>query len=115
MNTRTITEEETGVNKKSNIDIFLLVSATLFAIICIASAFLYFESRNLSASIEINKSDIINYTNSIEKIRSDKNIIAAELVANNKSEIVRNIKANEAQVYIKELQDIAKKYKMIFS
>lgn len=116
MNPREQDKQEIDVSKKkSNIDIFLVLSGTLFASICAASAFLFFENSSLSRAIEAGKNDITNYTIGIEKIKSDKNIIAAELVANNKSEILATIKKSEAQTYIKELEDISKKYKMMFS
>lgn len=113
---RTATEQESQIpDRKPTQGAFLMLSATLFAIICAISAFLFFENMRLSASIEANKNEIAEYTSSIEKIKGDKKVIAAELVANNKSEIENTIKASEVQRYIDELLGVSKKYKMIFS
>lgn len=108
-------QEQGGWDKKSSPDILLMLSATLFAIIFIISTFLFFDNKILSSSIEANKTEIIQYTASIEKIKSDKKIIAAELVTNNKSDILGTIKVSEVQNYINELQNVSRKYKMIFS
>ncbi|MDD5376699.1 MAG: hypothetical protein PHH16_01140 [Candidatus Gracilibacteria bacterium] len=111
----TMEQESKTPDKKSSKNTILVLSTTLFAIVCAISAFLFFENMRLSASIEANKNEIAEYTSSIEKIKSDKKVIAAELVANNKSDILGTIKASEAQRYIEELLNISKKYKMIFS
>lgn len=114
----TITTEkmdQQNTDKKSGPGAPLILSVILFAIVCAISAFLFFENMRFSDSIEANKNDIATYTSNIEKIQSDRKNIAAELVSNNKSEILATIKANEAQVYITELLNISKKYKMIFS
>lgn len=87
----------------------------LFAIVCAISAFLFFENMKLSASIEANRNETAKYADSIEKIKSDKKNIAAELVANNKSEIRNTIKTSEVQRYIDELVNVSRKYKMLFS
>lgn len=113
---KTMTEQELKVpEEKSTHNIFFILSITLFTIVCTISTFLFLQNSNLSSSIEASRNEITEYTNSIEKIKSDKKIIAAELIADNKSEILRTIKASEAQLYISELLDISKKYKMIFS
>lgn len=112
---KTMEQESQASDKKSSQGAFLMLSVTLFAIVCAISAFLFFENMKLSASIEANKNEIAEYTSSIEKIKSDRKVIAAELVANNKSEIQRAIKASEVQRYIDELLGVSKKYKMIFS
>lgn len=109
------TIEQKDLDKKSRLDALLILSATLFAIVCAISAFLFFENMRLSSSIEANKNEIAHYIRSIEKIKSDKKIIAAELVTGNKSAIQNAIKVSEVQTYINELQSISKKYKMIFS
>jgi hypothetical protein len=77
--------------------------------------FFYFKNDQLAASIAANKAQILSYEQSIEKIQSNKKIIAAELVANNKPGILMAIKASAVQNYINELQDISKKYKLMFS
>lgn len=102
-------------DKQSTQSILLITSTILLTVVCIISAFFFFENMRLSSSIERTKTDIIQYTNSIEKIKSDKKVIAAELVANNKSTILNTIKMNEAQTYISELMSVSKKYKMIFN
>ena len=102
-------------SKKYNPWVFLTFSAILFIAISIISTVFFFKNSSLSKSIVANNEDIVQYNNSIEKIKSDKNNIRAELTINNKSEILATIKANEAQSYIIELHDISKKYKMIFS
>ncbi len=94
---------------------FLILSGSLFALVCALSLFFFFENNSLSRAIDADKAEIAGYTSSIEKIKSDSNIIRAELVANNKSELVSMIKRSEAQRYITELRDIGMKYKMMFS
>lgn len=113
MTTTELPQEE--LNKKQKKDIFLIFSVILFSIICAISAFLFFENMMLTSSIEANKAETVNYVNSIEKLKSDKKIIAAELVMNNKTEILDAIKRSEAQSHINELIDISRKYKIIFS
>lgn len=111
----TTDQKEKGQDNKSHPGAFLVLSGVLFATVCAVSAFLFFENMSLSGSIEANKAETLKYTSSIEKIKSDKKNIAAELVANNKSEIISTIKKNEAQKYVKEVLDTAKKYKLMFS
>lgn len=108
-------EEIQEPTKKSSQDVFVILSMVIFAIVCAASAFLFFENIRISSAIESNKSEIAKYENSIEKIKSDKKMIAAELVANNKSEIDKTIQLSAVQKYITELQDVSKKYKMMFT
>ena len=102
-------------DKKSGQNILFVLSVTLFVIVCSVSAFLFFENMRLSSSIEANKNEIATYENSIEKIKSDKKIIAAELVATNRADIATTVKMGEVQKYLSELLDISRKYKMMFS
>lgn len=107
--------EQQRLNKKPNQGTLLVSSVILFSIVCAISAFLFFENMRLSRSIESNQNEVMTYTSSIEKIKSDKKIIAAELVTNNKSAILETIKASEVQRYIDELLMVSKNYKLIFS
>jgi len=104
--------EDAGTNGQNTL---LVLSATLFIIVCIVSTFLFIQNRGLDRSIEANRNDIVTYTNSIEKIKSDKKIVAAELVTANKSEILETIRVNEVQKYITEVLDISRNYKLLFS
>jgi uncharacterized membrane protein len=113
--TESIESQELELDTKKERNAFLIFSTVIFAIICAVSLFLFFENKSLSSSIEANNTEIVNYTNSIEKMKNDKKIMAAELVMSNKSEILNSIKRSEAQTYINELMDISRKYKMIFS
>lgn len=115
MKTMTESTEEQESGKKPGRDTTLVLSVVVFAIVCAISAFLFFENMRLASSIEANKNEVSEYKNSIEKIKGDKKVIAAELVANNRSEILGAIKASEVQTYIDELIGVSKKYKMIFS
>ncbi len=115
MNTTTEQIAQQKSDKQSTQSILLITSATLFAIICAISTFLFFENMRLTSVIEKAQADSSQYTTSIEKIKSDKKVIAAELVTNNKTTILQYIKRSEAQVYITELTNIARKYKMIFT
>ena len=60
--------EDAGTNGQNTL---LVLSATLFIIVCIVSTFLFIQNRGLDRSIEANRNDIVTYTNSIEKIKSD--------------------------------------------
>lgn len=115
MNTTAGSIESKEPGKKANQNTMLVLSATLFAIVCAISAFLFFENMRLASSIEANKNEITEYTNSIRKIQSDRKIIASELVTNNKPTILGAIKTSEVQTYIDQLLSVSKKYKMIFS
>lgn len=115
MNTLAESIGQTETAEKTVRNTGLILSATLFAIVCAVSAFLFFENMRLSSVTEANKNELSEYTNSIAKLRNDKRLIASELVANNKSEILSSIKASEAQIYVDELLRISKKYKMMFS
>ncbi|OIP54539.1 hypothetical protein AUK10_00660 [Candidatus Gracilibacteria bacterium CG2_30_37_12] len=115
MNTTTEQLAQQKSDKQSTQSMLLIASATLFAIICAISTFLFFENMRLTSAIEKAQADSSQYATSIEKIKSDKKIIAAELVTNNKSTILQDIKKNEAQTYISELISIARNYKMIFT
>lgn len=110
-------KEETPkkTEKRSAPDVFVVLSAILFAVVCSISAFLFFENMRLASSIEANKTEVAQYSSSIEKIKSDRKVIAAELVSDNKAEIEKSIRMSEVQKYITELQDISKKYKMMFA
>lgn len=111
----TVEQEQQDTDQKKGPNISLILSAVLFAVVCAISAFLFFENMRLSASIETNRNDIATYVSSINKIKSDEKVIAAELVAANKMSILDTIKTHEAQTYVSELLQISKKYKMIFS
>lgn len=114
MKTQTQTEEN-ALEPTSRPNIFLMLSGALFAIVCAVSLFFFFENSSLARAIDGGKAEIAGYTSSIEKIKSDSNIIRSELVENNKPELVNTIKQGEAQRYVTELQNIAMKYKMMFS
>lgn len=107
--------EENMVEPTSHPNFLLILSSALFAIVCAVTLFFFFENSSLSRAIEANKSESAGYTNSIEKIKSDSNIIRSELVENNMPELVTTIKRGEAQRYVTELQNIGMKYKMMFS
>ncbi|NCP77000.1 hypothetical protein GW819_02880 [Candidatus Gracilibacteria bacterium] len=113
--TESVELEQETEDKKSTPNTFFILSTTLFAIICAVSIFLFFENMSLNASIDANKNEIATYVSSINKIKSDKKVIAAELVTNNKSSILASIQMSDAQKYIDEVLTISRKYKLIFS
>lgn len=115
MNTTTEQIAQEKSNKQSTQSILFIASAGIFLIISILSILLFLENVRLTSGIEKAQVDSAQYLANIEKIKSDKKIIAAELVTNNKSTIVQAIKKSEAQLYISELTNIARKYKMIFT
>ena len=83
------TIEQKDLDKKSRLDVLLILSATLFAIVCAISAFLFFENMRLSSSIEANKNEIVHYISSIEKIKSDKK--ASSLFLKDNHAIMKNL------------------------
>ncbi len=108
-------KEQQTPDDKPAFDIMMVLSAIIFFIVRSISLFLFFASKSLSDSIEVNKNEIATYTSAIEKAKADNVNVRAELILNNKSAILATIEKNQAQTYIAELQNIAKKYKMIFS
>lgn len=102
-------------NKESRSGMFLMLSSILFILICVISLFLFFGNMFMTRTIEANKNEVAEYMSSIEKIKTDSNIVRAELVANNKDALVATIQKNKAQKYITELRNISAKYQMMFS
>jgi len=94
---------------------FLITSGIILAIVLALSTFLFLENNNLSRSIETAKSESERYDESIAKLKSDKKIIAAELVKTNQADIMKNIRAGEVQKYISELIALSRKYKINLS
>lgn len=94
---------------------FLITSGIILAVVLALSTFLFLENNNLTRSIETAKTESERYDESIAKLKSDKKIIAAELVKTNQADIVKKIHAGEVQKYISEIIAISRKYKINFA
>ena len=97
------------------VNVPLIVSGSLFALMLAMSIFLFFGNHSLTTDISNITAENSTYDASIAKLKNDPRIAAAELIGGTQSEILRNIRTSEAQRYTSELENIAKKYKINFT
>ncbi|EKD29753.1 MAG: hypothetical protein ACD_78C00289G0001 [uncultured bacterium (gcode 4)] len=108
-------EDTEALEIKASGSTFLITSGIILAVVLALSTFLFLENNNLTRSIETSKSESERYDESIAKLKSDKKIIAAELVKTNQVDILKKIRAGEVQKYISELITLSRKYKINLS
>ena len=101
--------------KKTIGNVSLTISGIIFAVVLASSIFLVVENTKIANEISTTQGEIAAFDANITKLQSDRNIMAAELLTANQAEIEQSIQKSEAQRYISELLNIAKKYKIDFS
>ncbi|EKE28573.1 MAG: hypothetical protein ACD_3C00043G0012 [uncultured bacterium (gcode 4)] len=93
---------------------FIVSIILLVAVICV-SVFLWFLNSNLEKQISESNLKIIEYTKQVDELKLNNEIAAYDIILENKSDIINSIEKSKAQVYLTEVLNLSKKYKMMFT
>ncbi len=100
---------------QNDFNVYFLVSIILAILVILLSAYFYISNNSLQKEIENANNKITEHNKIINELKSNKWIVAYEIVKKARLEINKNIETSYVQNYISELMSISRKYKINFS
>ncbi len=102
-------------SQKSAVSKLLIASFTLLGLVILVTAYFVWQNYTLGNQIDVAKAEEQKYQSQIDILKSDPQVRAAEILANQKDSIAKSIEKSNAAKYVRELDQLHKDYGITFN